>query len=650
MTSSMLSLARQLFARQIYERLPFRTNSLAGQVRRVQSLASRFSSLSDGELRRESLSLRYRSQAGESTARLLPEAFALVRETSERALGMRHYDVQIWGGVALHEGTVVEMQTGEGKTLTATLPLFLHSLAGQGAHLATANDYLAARDAELVRPLFKMLGAEVASVESATPPARRMAAYDADITYGTAKEFGFDFLRDRLRWRAATGTGCQVLDQLQGCGDSEDRQQCQRLLHFALVDEADSLMIDEARTPLIVSSLPGLQPESCLALYRWSAETAPRLEESDDYDLVPETRQVVLTPKGRRRIRVALKPEALNRVGLFDIYEHIERAVMVDRFYQRDRHFVIRRDEVVIVDEATGRLAEGRQWRDGLHQAIQAREGVEVTPPTGDAARVTLQNFFGRYQHLAGMTGTANNARRELRTIYGTQVRIVPTHRPPQRIQVEPRVFSNETGKWLGICEETLEVVQTGRPVLIGTRSIDRSEVLSSQLAECGVEHAVLNARHADREAKIVAEAGRTARVTVATNMAGRGTDILLSDEVRQFGGLHVICSELHESSRIDRQLIGRCGRQGDPGSFRHYFALDDEILRLGFGDDTANRLATQAVTERSAQSWANLFLNAQSRVENEHFRQRRMLQMGEKQRLELQEQMGLDPFMDAVG
>jgi preprotein translocase subunit SecA len=642
----MLSLTRSLVDRAL-----FRTSGmfLAAQVRRVQSLAPQFHALSDHELRREALSLRYRAQSGESTARLLPEAFALVRETSERTLGMRHYDVQIWAGVALHEGAVVEMQTGEGKTLTATLPLFLHSLAGQGAHLATANDYLASRDAELTRPLFKMLGSEVSAVESATPPARRMAAYDADITYGTAKEFGFDFLRDRLRWRAATQAGCRVLDQLQGCDDSQDREQCQRDLHFALVDEADSLMIDEARTPLIVSSLPGMQPESCLALYLWSAETAPLLEEAADYDLNPETRQVVLTPRGRRRVRISSKPEALNRVGLFDIYEHVERAVMVDRFYQRDRHFVIRGDEVVIVDEATGRLAEGRQWRDGLHQAIQAREGVEVTPPTSDAARITLQNFFGRYQHLAGMTGTANNARRELHTIYGTPVLVVPTHRPPQRIQVEPRVFADESSKWQGIGEEILELVQTGRPVLIGTRSIDRSEILSTQLDEYGIEHFVLNARHVDREAKIVAGAGRPGRVTVATNMAGRGTDILLDDEVRELGGLHVICSELHESSRIDRQLIGRCGRQGDPGSYRHYFALDDEILRLGFGDAVAKRLATQRVKQRSPQKWARLFLKAQRRVEGEHFRQRRMLQLKEKQRLDLQEQMGLDPFMDAI-
>jgi preprotein translocase subunit SecA len=392
-----------------------------------------------------------------------------------------------------------------------------------------------------------------------------------------------------------------------------------------------------------------MQPESCLALYLWSAETAPLLEEAADYDLNPETRQVVLTPRGRRRVRISSKPEALNRVGLFDIYEHVERAVMVDRFYQRDRHFVIRGDEVVIVDEATGRLAEGRQWRDGLHQAIQAREGVEVTPPTSDAARITLQNFFGRYQHLAGMTGTANNARRELHTIYGTPVLVVPTHRPPQRIQVEPRVFADESSKWQGIGEEILELVQTGRPVLIGTRSIDRSEILSTQLDEYGIEHFVLNARHVDREAKIVAGAGRPGRVTVATNMAGRGTDILLDDEVRELGGLHVICSELHESSRIDRQLIGRCGRQGDPGSYRHYFALDDEILRLGFGDAVAKRLATQRVKQRSPQKWARLFLKAQRRVEGEHFRQRRMLQLKEKQRLDLQEQMGLDPFMDAI-
>lgn len=619
-------------------------------VRRVQSLAPRLERMSDRDLHRESLSLLYRSQAGEPTLRLLPESFALVREASDRTLGMRHYDVQIWAGVALHHGAVVQMQTGEGKTLTATLPLYLRALAGRGAHLATANDYLARRDADLMRPLFQLLGLRVASIESATPPQRRREAYDADITYGTAKEFGFDFLRDRLSYRAATASGCQVLDEMQGMGTTSQRQQCQRELYFALVDEADSLLIDEARTPLIVSSLPGVQPESVCALYAWAATMAGQCIEWEDYEANPDTRQVLLTAQGRRKVRVTPKPEALNRVGLFDIYEHVERAVLVEKFYQRDRHYVLRKGEVVIVDEATGRLAEGRQWREGIHQAIQAREGVDVTPPTGDAARITLQNFFGRYQFLAGMTGTAHHARRELRTIYQTPVMIVPTHKPPQRRQLPPCIYATEEAKWQGIREEIEQLIAGGRPVLVGTRSIDRSETLARLLRSHNVEHAVLNARHADREARIIAEAGRYGRVTVATNMAGRGTDILLDDAVRELGGLHVICSELHESSRIDRQLIGRCGRQGDPGSFRFHLALDDEILRLGFGDDVAQRLARSSPDRRTPHRWAALFQRAQRRVENRHFQQRRLLQRHETRRLELQEQMGLDPFMDAVG
>jgi preprotein translocase subunit SecA len=627
-----------------------RASSRAKCVARVQDLAPRFTDLSDEEVRRFSLSLRYRVQAGEPTSKVLPEAFALVCEASSRALQMRHYPVQIWGGIALHDGDVIEMQTGEGKTLTASLPLFLHGLLGEGAHLATANDYLASRDAALMRPLFKYLGFEIGAVEAATPPGRRRAAYDADVTYGTAKEFGFDFLRDRLRWRAATGGGCQVLDQMQGRDAGSDREQCQRAFHFALVDEADSILIDEARTPLIVSSLPGIEPESCVALYRWAAEIAPTLEDVTDYDLNIDTSQVLLTATGRRGVRVAVKPTSLNRIGLFDIYEHVERAVLVHRLYQRDRHFVLRKGEVVIVDEATGRLAEGRQWRDGLHQAIQAREGVDVTPTTGDAARITLQNFFGRYQHLAGMTGTANNSRRELRAIYNTRVEVVPTNRPPLRERLSPKVYRDESAKWSGICDEVAQVLASGRPVLIGTRSIDRSEKLSSELQQRDIPHHVLNARHVDQEARIVAEAGVSGRVTVATNMAGRGTDILLDEQVLQLGGLHVICSELHESSRIDRQLIGRCGRQGDPGSFRHFLALDDEILSLGFGEATAARLLRLDPESRSSASWERLFLRAQRRVEATHFRQRRSLQQREKQRLELQEQMGLDPFMDAIG
>jgi preprotein translocase subunit SecA len=562
---------------------------------------------------------------------------------------MRHYDVQIWGAVAMHQGAIVEMQTGEGKTLTATLPLFLHGLVGEGAHLATANDYLARRDAEWMRPLYQMLGYKVAAIESVLTGSRQ-EAYDADVTYGTAKEFGFDFLRDRLRYRAESARGCRVLDHLHGSGDSTKRAEAQRGLHFALVDEADSILVDEARTPLIVSSLPGLESSGGKVLFHWAAELAPTLIEHDDYDLHLDTRQVMLTPVGRRRVRVFAKPSELHDVGLFDLYEHVERAVLIQRTYQRDRHYVIRQGDVVIVDEATGRLAEGRQWRDGIHQAIQARENVEITPPTADAARVTMQNFFGQYTHLAGMTGTVHGARRELRSLYNARVQLVPTNQPPRRTRWKPRVLADENCKWEAICEEVRDLAQTGRPVLIGTRSIDRSETLSECLRSNDIEHAVLNARHAEAEAEIIAQAGQRGRVTVATNMAGRGTDIVLQHDVLLLGGLHVICSELHESSRIDRQLVGRCGRQGDPGSYRHYFALDDEVLALGFGEAAAKRIAQMDPARRSPQSWAALFLRAQRRIQSEHFRQRRLLQCQEKQRLDLQNQMGLDPFMDAVG
>lgn len=636
----MLSFTRALFK--------WPRGTVTGQVARVQMLAPRFESLTNEELRWEALSLRYRAQSGEPTSRLLPDAFALVRETSARTLQMRHYDVQIWGGVAMYHGAIVEMQTGEGKTLTATLPLFLHGLVGEGAHLATSNDYLARRDAEWMRPMYQLLGFKVAAIESASAGSRQ-ESYDADVTYGTAKELGFDFLRDRLRCRAENARGCKVLDHLQGSGNSTQRQQAQRGLHFALVDEADSILVDEARTPLIVSSKPDIESSDRKSLFHWAAQLAPELFENDDYNWHDDTRQVMLTSGGRRRVRVCEKPAALHDIGLFDLYEHVERAVLCNRRYQRDRHYVIREGDVIIVDEATGRLAEGRQWRDGIHQAIQARENVDVTPPTGDAARITLQNFFGRYAHLAGMTGTVHRARRELRSLYDATVELVPTHQPPQRTRWEPRVHTDENSKWEAICEEVRDLARSGRPVLIGTRSIDRSEALSKCLQEQAIEHAVLNARHAATEAEIIARAGERGRVTVATNMAGRGTDIVLQREVLSLGGLHVICSELHESSRIDRQLIGRCGRQGDPGSYRHYFALDDEILALGFGEAAAKRIALMDLARRSPKNWAALFVRAQRRIEAEHFRQRRLLHTQEKQRLKLQEQMGLDSFMDAV-
>ena len=620
-------------------------------VRKIDSLEQALKKLADDQLRKESLSLRYRAHSGEPLEGLLPEAFALVREAARRTLNMRHYDVQMIAGIAIHHGHIVEMQTGEGKTLTATLPIYLAALLGRGTHLATANDYLAARDAALMRPIYEALGMTVGVVESQTPRVQRQAAYYCDITYSTAKELGFDFLRDRLLKRQLEeGFNSNVALMLGHGSGTTDHEPVQRELRFALVDEADSILIDEAKTPLIVSSLPGASRSATEALYKWAAEVAPQFVEVTHYQKKLKPREANLNADGRRLVRGMCKPAELDEISLIDIYEHVERAILVENEYQLDRHYVINDGEVVIVDEFTGRLAEGRKWRSGIHQAIEAREGLPVSLETGDAARITLQNFFLRYHQLAGMTGTVANSAAELKKIYAVKVSQVPTNRPPQRKRLPDRVFGNSEEKWLAIAAEVMEIHATGRPVLVGTRSIDKSELLSNKLSEYGIPHHVLNARHVSREARIVAQAGTLGQVTVATNMAGRGTDIQLTDQVRELGGMHVICSEIHESARIDRQLIGRCGRQGDPGSYRKFMALDDDILKMGYGANKAKHWAKLGKGPRKRfDHLARLFHAAQTRVERENFKGRKMLLYQEKQRLKAQLQMGQDPFLDTI-
>ena len=624
-------------------------------IYRIDSLGKKLEQLAADQLRKESLSLRYRAHSGEPLSRLMPEAFALVREAARRTIDMRHYRVQLIGGIAIQNGCIAEMQTGEGKTLTATLPMYLASLNGTGAHLATANDYLAARDAELMQPVYEALGMTVGVVESNTPRPQRQLAYRCDITYSTAKELGFDFLRDRLLKRDLDeGAASNVSSMLGHQGENAASEPAQRELTFALVDEADSILIDEAKTPLIVSSIPGASRSTTAALYSWAAEVAPAFREEVHYRRVHKPAETNLNTDGRKFLRSLPKPAELDAVGMIDIYEHVERAILVENEYQRDRHYIINENEVVIVDEFTGRLAEGRKWRSGIHQAIEAREGLEVSVETGNAARITLQDFFLRYQRLAGMTGTVANSGPELRKIYGSRVVAVPTNRPPRRRELPGRVFGTSQEKWDAIVEEIIEVNQTGRPVLIGTRSIDKSELLSRMLTERKIPHHVLNARQVAQEAEIVAGAGKAGQVTVATNMAGRGTDIQLEDSVRGLGGMHVICSELHESARIDRQLIGRCGRQGDPGSYREFMSMDDEILKMGYGAKRAKRWAASGATTGSQTSGSldhlvRMFQAAQTRVERENFKGRKMLLYQDKQRRKSQLQMGQDPCLDTI-
>lgn len=601
----------------------------------------------DRELFKRSRSLQYRAKSGERLKAMIPEAFALVREAARRTIGMRHFDVQILGGVALFHGGIAEMETGEGKTLTATLPLYLHALIGKGAHLATVNDYLAKRDAEWMGPVYNMLGLTVGVIQTQDPPDERRKAYHCDITYGTAKEFGFDFLRDRLLlrrmgFRQQDFLGATGVPRVEGEGD----QPVQRGMHFALVDEADCILIDEARTPLIIGSLGEEARAQVVATFQWAAAAAPRFEENVHFEVEEDTKKIELTAEGRQLVRTIPKPDILRSVGLIDLYEYTERAIRVYRDYHLDEHYVVRDGEIVIVDEFTGRLGEGRKWRDGIHQAIEAKEEVEVTVPTGQAARITVQDLFLRYRHLAGMTGTARTSAREFYKIYRTRVIPVPTNRPVRRMRLPDRVCANCDEKWRAIVDEVRQLHSEGRPVLIGTRSIDKSEELSRYLAEAGLAHQVLNAREIAKEAEIVAQAGEHGKITVATNMAGRGTDIKLAEGVAEMGGLHVICTELHDAARIDRQLAGRCGRQGDPGTVRQYLAMDDEILRSAHGPERAEKLKQKGDHE-SLDKFARMLRRAQRKVERRHFRERMMLLHHEKERKKVQREMGQDPYLD---
>jgi len=640
-------------ARHVAERIPWRMlwRRHAWQLLRVQSHECTLRSAGNDELRRRSLSLQYQVSSGESRDRLLPEAFALVREAARRQLGLRPHDVQVLGGIAMHYGCVAEMQTGEGKTLAATMPLYLAALGGQGAHLATANDYLAARDADLMRPAFESLGLSVGVVQASSSRAQRRAAYNCDITYAAAREFGFDFLRDRLECAGPIAPDQQRLAAFLGEIPERDRgTSMQRQLHFALVDEADSILIDEARTPLIVSSLPSDSAARSVDLYRWSMRVAGSFSEDVDYRHDVQRRELSLTLHGRRKVRELQKPGGIADVPVIDLYTHVERALRAQREFLRDRHYVVRNGEVVIVDEYTGRLAEGRRWRDGLHQAIEAKENLDISLPTAEAARITVQEFYLLYQRLAGMTGTAVSSRREFRRIYRLAVRAVPTHRRERRVRWTDRVFHHSEQKWDAIVEEIGALHRLGRPVLVGTRSIDRSEALSQRLSAAGIPHAVLNARHHAEEALIVAQAGQPGRVTVATNMAGRGTDIQLAADVAERGGLHVICTELHESARIDRQLIGRCARQGDQGSYRQFMALDDELLRLGSPLRTVDLLQRRyAGAVQLPPRIARIFRRAQAHIERQHYRQRRLLLYRERERRTLQREMGQDPYLDSA-
>ena len=615
-------------------------------IKEVRHQAQKYNSLDDESLKEIALDLGFEARETEKVPPLMPRGFALVITMATRHLGMTHFDVQIAGGKAMTEGHVVEMRTGEGKTLTATLPLFMHALTGRGALLATANDYLARRDAEMMQVVFQKLGMSVGVIQTEMSRPQRKASYQCSITYGTMKEFGFDFLRDHSQQR-------QQQQQQLWYGASSNRAKSPQSMtvhrdpNFILIDEADSILIDEARTPMIISSAEDEDAQQRqIELYRWCAQNVQHFQEDEEYWYDKERRKVDLTPDGTAQVRSLFKPGELDGVGLPEMYDFVERAIQVHRDYERDREYVVRDGEIVIVDEATGRLSEGRRWSRGIHQAIEAKENVDVSVETETQAKITVQSFVSRYPLLAGMTGTAATAAKEFRKIYKSPVTIIPPNRKSQRAEL-PVIFKmTESEKWAAVLSEIREIFETTRPILIGTRSISKSDLLSHLLTKEGILHSVLNARQIEREAEIVATAGQAGRVTVATNMAGRGTDIKIDEEVARLGGLHVIGTEMHDSARIDRQLLGRCGRQGDPGSFRQFISGEDKLLENAFGKQKADRYRKIGKI-RSSRWWINLFAKAQRKVEDQHYRARKILMYNEKMLAKSHREMGLDPILD---
>jgi preprotein translocase subunit SecA len=616
-------------------------------ARRIIRRSDRLQNLTDAELKAAGLKIRWEAKAGMPLRSLLPEAFALVREAARRTLGMQHFEVQVMGAMALFEGHIAEMQTGEGKTLTATMPAFLRALPGRGCQIITVNDYLANRDAETMGPVYEALGLAVGRILEPMEPDERRENYLRDITYGTSKEMGFDFLRDRLRKGASPDDGSVSLRRFVRTMQGSE-EPVQRGHYFALIDEADSILIDEARTPLIIGLTKPNDPAT-VNLFRWSNRAAIQLEPRKDYVYEPERRNAWLTDIGCRRVVLMSKPSLLSSMDTERIYTQVEKALTAKHGFELDCDYVIVENKVVIVDEGTGRIMDGRKWQDGLHQAIEAKELVPITAATGEAARVTVQSFFRQYTHLAGMTGTALPARNELKKIYKLKVTLIPTNKPCIRRAYQTRLFKTQLAKQEAVIASVRDVVSGGRSVLLGTPSVDASEALGELLKQQQISHRILNARYHEEEAAIVMESGHAAHVTIATNMAGRGTDIILDETVRTAGGLHVISTEMHSSKRIDRQLVGRSARQGDPGSYQIFLSLEDELLRSREPREVANRqkIAIANKNGELGRSWLRYFRRVQRFLERTHRKQRKHLLKQERNRREQYENMGLDPYLE---
>ena len=636
--------------------------AMSREVRAATAFEPALQALSDEALKAKTEEFRSRLAAGATLDQLLPEAFAVVREASRRVLGMRHFDVQLIGGMALHRGRIAEMRTGEGKTLMATLPAYLNALPGEGVHVVTVNEYLAQRDAEWMGPVYRFLGLSVGVIRNSQNAEDKRAAYRCDITYGTNNEFGFDYLRDNLAFRL------------------EDR--AQRQLAFAIVDEVDSILIDEARTPLIISGpaeegvdtyvainnlVPRLERGETIEKAATSAFVGTETDATGDYTVDEKQRQVHLTEMGHEKVEALMIEAGLLREGesLYDpanirLMHHLNAALRAHALYKRDVEYIVRGGEVIIVDEFTGRTMPGRRWSDGLHQAVEAKEGVRVREENQTIASITFQNYFRLYKKLSGMTGTADTEAPEFMQIYGLEVNVIPTHRPMIRKDHADLVHLTQSDKFKAIVEDIRDCVSRSQPVLVGTTSIETSELLSGVLKQENIAHEVLNAKQHEREAQIVAQAGRPGAVTIATNMAGRGTDIVLGgsleaelhalpetstdadrehvksewqtrhDQALAAGGLHIIGTERHESRRIDNQLRGRSGRQGDPGSSRFYLSMEDNLMRI-FGDPNFTKRLLSAAGMKEGEVIESRMLSrriemAQRKVESHNFDIRKQL------------------------
>ena len=565
----------------------------------INPLEDGLKKLSDSSLANKTNEFKARLAKGETLDDILPEAFAVIREASRRVLGMRHFDTQLIGGIILHRGNIAEMCTGEGKTLVATAPVYLNALEGKGVHVITVNDYLAKRDSEWMGQVYKFLGLSVGLIIHDLDFNQRKIAYNSDITYGTNNEFGFDYLRDNM---------VTSLDQM-----------VQRPLHYCLIDEVDSILIDEARTPLIISG-PGQKSTDD---YYTVAKLVPQLKKEEDYTIDEKQKTVAPTEAGVAKMEKLLHVENLYDAENLELNHLFVQALRAQTMMTRDKDYVVKDGEVVIVDEFTGRLMYGRRYSDGLHQAIEAKEGLEVQRESQTLATITFQNYFRMYDKLAGMTGTAKTEEQEFIKIYGLPVLQVPTNKPIQRKDLPDVIFKNKRGKYKAVVREVERRHATGQPILIGTTSIEQSEELSHMLDQANIPHSVLNAKYHEREAAIVALAGQKGAVTIATNMAGRGTDISLGEGVAELGGLAIIGTERHESRRIDNQLRGRAGRQGDPGSSQFFLSLEDDLLRIFGGDNIKSFMEKMGLEEDepiNSRMVSNAIQKAQKRVEARNF------------------------------